>query len=91
MDFQVVGVGEESGLVAAYRAAARSAERLSAALARAGLGEEMLFIVASVSEGGDPVVHVTMTAVGADRLASRLSRGGGGPPSRDRYDGSGAA
>jgi len=77
-------------LVAAYRAAARGAENLRGALVRAGLAEAMLFITASVGDGGEPVVHLTVTVAGVDRLARRLSQGGGGPPGK-HCDGSGAA
>ena len=71
---------------ASTAAAGFGAERLSAALARGGLDEATLFIVAGVSEGAEPVVHVTMTAAGLTGWHLGCHEIGSGPPSWDRYE-----
>jgi hypothetical protein len=81
---QAVSPGEMSGMVAAYRRAARGAARLRAGLIAAGVGPEDLTVVAGLGEEGESVVYVTVLPVVAVELSALIARETGSPPKQPR-------
>ena len=73
--FWRVTPGGAAELVAAYRAAVRQADDLAAALAAAGLTDQVT-VTAGLDPAGQPLVCGTITLAGARRLAEFLAAGG---------------
>jgi len=83
--FWRVTPGGAAELVAAYRAAVREADDLAAALAAAGLGDQVT-VTAGLDPAGQPLVCGTITLTGARRLAEFLAAGGPLPPGLPVHD-----
>lgn len=69
-----------AALVAAYRSAQRQADELAAALATAGLADQVVAVTAGLDAAGEPLVCGVITLAGARRLAEFLAAGGPPPP-----------
>lgn len=76
-----------AALVAGYRSARRQAEELAAALAVAGLADQVVAVTAGLDAAGEPVVCGVITLAGARRLAEFLAAGGPPPPGLQLRDG----
>ena len=84
--FWRVTPGDAPALAAAYRSAVRQAGALSAALAAAGLADQVIAVTAGLDARGEPLVCGVITFTGARRLADLLASGA--PPAGvELYDG----
>lgn len=85
--FWRVPPGQTAVLVAAYRSAVRQADELVAALATAGLADQVVSVTAGLDAAGEPLVCGVVTLAGARRLAEFLAAGGPPPPGLQLRDG----
>jgi hypothetical protein len=84
-----VASGDAPVIVAAYERAVRMAEQLWDALDRAGLGQEVIAVVPTLTQDMRAAVRVRLTPAGA-RRAGWLFDGGTSPPSEVDIGGDGS-
>lgn len=73
--FWQVPAGQPAVLIGAYRSAVRQAEELSAALAAAGLADQVVAVTAGLDAAGEPLVCGVITFSGVRKLAALLAAG----------------